>query len=53
MPLVRMKELAVLAVSIANGYVERVIQPCLPRGRKEKENFGVHPALSWGLTLLP
>jgi hypothetical protein len=40
-----MKELAVLEVPVANDHVELVIQPCLPRGRKEKENFGVH--LAW------
>jgi hypothetical protein len=48
-----MKELALLEVPVTNDHVERVIQPCLPRGRKEKETFSVHPAWSWGLTLLP
>jgi hypothetical protein len=48
-----MKEFAVLEVPVTNDHVELVIQPCLPRGRKEKENFGVHLTWSWGLTLLP
>jgi hypothetical protein len=34
-----MKESAVLEVFIANDCVERATQPCLPRGRKEREDF--------------
>jgi hypothetical protein len=48
-----MKELAVLEVLVANDYVKWVTQPCLPRGRIEREDFSIHPAWSWGLTLLP
>eukprot|EP00267_Zea_mays_P032674 XP_008666269.1 late secretory pathway protein AVL9-like [Zea mays] len=41
---VRMKELAVLEVLVVNDCVDRATQSCLLRGRKEREDFGVHLA---------
>jgi hypothetical protein len=48
-----MKDLAVLEVFVAKDCVEQVIQLCLPRGRKERKDFDVRLAWSWGLTLPP
>jgi hypothetical protein len=50
MALVRMKEFRVLEVFIANDHVGRSIQPRLPRGRKERRDFGGHQA--WNRMLI-
>jgi hypothetical protein len=47
-PSTGMKELAVLEVPIANDHVKRVIQPCLPRGRKEKRKLRRSSGLELG-----
>jgi hypothetical protein len=44
----RMRELAIPMVSVANEHIEQFIQPCLPRGREEKENFDIHLVWRWG-----
>jgi hypothetical protein len=51
--LARMKEFKVIEVFVANDCVERAIQPCLTKGRKERKDFGGHQAWNWVRILPP